>query len=642
MFHSLPNYGLLLDEEVRMSTYSYEEYYDGTEGLEGDELHQKLYDIVRNHTVVSYNSAWDHLRHVDEDPGNPDNVTLFYMQRSQSEDDTCGDGNECTSQSWNREHVWPKSHGDFGTSMSKVAGTDLHALRPVDNTINSARSDKDFGEAEDPHPECTECDASSEAWEPANSTKGDAARAVFYMDLRYNGYDEEPYLELVNRWTEPSEDVGHLGKICTLYSWHHGDPVSDHEVQRNNRVYGIQGNRNPFVDNADFVEGIWGDVCDEWGNGAIEYTDEIYTVEIGPSNRTAMLSIPGGHDYSRPIPLVVSLHGYSSHGWLNAYWMGMFGSIYENEHLLLWPNGTANSAGLRFWNATDACCNFEGTESDDVEWLTELIDEAVSLYGADPEAIVLIGHSNGGFMSHRMACERGSLVRSIVNVAGSNYYDFSGDCQDTGSPNILNIHGTLDTVILYEGGYLWSWGGWAEYPSANLSTSHWADRSGCDASPTDVGSLDLDAWLAGVDTSMLEHLGCDDGNRVALWTIDSGSHSPMFNEGALGRDALGWALDGFSRDSDGDGHRDDSDQFHLNPYEWVDSDGDGVGDNSDAFPHSPEEWLDSDGDGVGDNSDAFPEDPSRSERSFLPILLAIAAALFAALSIARWSIYRRT
>ena len=600
----------LQDDGMQMGTGPSEDYYDGTDGLHGAELHEKLYDIVRNHTVVSYYSAWDHLRYVDEDPENSENVILFYMQRSHSEEDTCGDGNDCTSESWNREHVWPKSHGDFGTTMSKVAGTDLHALRPVDNTVNSARSDKDFGEAEDDHSECTECDASADAWEPSDVTKGDAARSVFYMDLRYNGFGDEPALSLVNSWTEPSEDEGYLGKICTLYSWHYNDPVSDFEMERNNRVYEIQGNRNPFVDNADFVEGIWGEVCDEWGNGAIEYTDDLSSFEIGPSDRTAMLTAPGGHDFSRPLPLVVSLHGFSGNGWLNSYWMDLFQSTHENEHLLLWPNGTANSAGVRFWNATDACCNFEDIDSDDVEWLTALIDEAVSLYGADPDGIILVGHSNGGFMSHRMACERGQLIRSIVNMGGSNYNDFANDCQDTGRPNILNVHGTLDTVIWYNGGILWSWGGLNQYPSAPLSTSFWADRSGCDVSSTEMGTLDLDSLVFGEETTMDEHLNCEDGNRVALWSIESGGHTPVFNEGSFAEETLDWSLDGFVRDSDGDGHRDDVDVFHLNPYEWEDSDADGVGDNSDAFPMDSTEAFDSDGDGIGDNADRFPYDSS--------------------------------
>ena len=184
------------------------------------------------------------------------------MQRSQSENDTCGDGNECTSQSWNREHVWPKSHGDFGTSMTKVAGTDLHSLRPVDNTVNSARSDKDFGNATNSHWECINCDSSTDFWEPSDITKGDAARSVFYMDVRYNGFGNEPNLSLVNGTTQPSSDDGLLGDLCTIYDWHIMDPVSSHESNRNNEVFEIQGNRNPFIDNENFVQEIWGGICE--------------------------------------------------------------------------------------------------------------------------------------------------------------------------------------------------------------------------------------------------------------------------------------------------------------------------------------------------------------------------------------------
>ena len=251
-----------LQNDIVSYTYSYDEYYEGLDNLEGIQLHLELYDIIRNHTVVSYGSTWDYLRDVDEDPMNEANVTLFYMQRSQSENNTCGDGNDCTSQSWNREHVWPKSHGNFGTSMTKVAGTDLHALRPADNTVNSARGNKDFGNASIPHSECTECDSSIDFWEPSDSRKGDAARTIFYMDVRYNGFGSEPSLTLVNGTTESSSDDGFLGDLCVLYSWHILDPVNSIEFNRNSGVYLIQGNRNPFVDNENFVKKIWGDVCD--------------------------------------------------------------------------------------------------------------------------------------------------------------------------------------------------------------------------------------------------------------------------------------------------------------------------------------------------------------------------------------------
>ena len=261
-----------LDAQIRSSSisnsYNYELYYGQVESFSGELLHLGLYEVIRNHTVVSYSSVWEHLREVDEDPSNNSNVILFYMQRSQSENDTCGDGNQCTSQTWNREHVWPKSHGDFGTSMTKVAGTDLHSLRPADNTVNSARSDKDFANASNSHWECTECDTSTDFWEPPNAIKGDAARSVFYMDLRYNGFGNEPNLTLVNGTTSPSSGNGFLGDLCTIYSWHILDPVSDYEINRNNEIFEIQGNRNPFIDNETFVEKIWGETCDP------NYTDK--------------------------------------------------------------------------------------------------------------------------------------------------------------------------------------------------------------------------------------------------------------------------------------------------------------------------------------------------------------------------------
>jgi len=170
-----------------------------------------------------------------------------------------------------------------GTSMTKVAGTDLHALRPADNTVNSARGNKDFGNASAPHSECNECDSSSDFWEPSDSRKGDAARTIFYMDVRYNGFDSEPNLTLVNGTTESSSDNGFLGDLCILYEWHILDPVNSIEFNRNNEVYLIQGNRNPFVDNENFVEKIWGNIC-EVGNDDSDGDGYDNQVDMFPNN----------------------------------------------------------------------------------------------------------------------------------------------------------------------------------------------------------------------------------------------------------------------------------------------------------------------------------------------------------------------
>ena len=348
----------------------------------------------------------------------------------------------------------------------------------------------------------------------------------------------------------------------------------------------------------------WTDSND--GYGPINYTNEHTTATITSEGRPATLTMPGGHVYNQPLPLVVALHGYSSSGSFNAWWMSLYDSVHENEHLLLTPDGSMDIVGMRYWNATDACCNLFDTEVDDVAFLEGLINQAVQNYGADPEGVVLIGHSNGAFMSHRMACDRGSIIESIVSLNGATWDDFPNNCPDTGRPNILHVHGTVDSVIQYGGGSMFG----GTYPSAPQSTAFWADRSGCDASWTNLGSIDLTNSDGAPETDDLEHLNCSDGNRVAHWRINNGIHAPSLNEEEWPRQTLSWALEDFSRDSDGDGYRDDIDAFIYNPNEWADADGDKVGDNTDECDNDPSGWIDSDGDGVCVPSDVFPNNPN--------------------------------
>mgnify|MGYP001185616553 FL=1 len=353
----------------------------------------------------------------------------------------------------------------------------------------------------------------------------------------------------------------------------------------------------------------------------ISYTDEHTTATIGPSDRLADLRMPGGHDYSRPLPLVVSLHGYSGSGAGNAAYMHHFDSVHENEHLLLTPNGNFNWLGMRYWNATDACCNYFNSDVDDVGYLVGLINEAIQNYGADPDGVIVTGLSNGGFMSHRMACDAGNIIRAIVALNGVTWDDFS-DCSDTGRPDILHVHSTADGVIWYDGGSL----GGTDYPSANETVNYWADRSGCNTQWTYLGDRDISGDDGLYETDEFEFRNCASGNRVALWRINGGTHVPPLNDPGWADQTLEWALDGFVRDSDGDGYRDDVDLFIYNPDEWADNDADGWGDNiddcdldptgyqdvdgdgicypQDLFPNNPNEWSDADGDGIGDRSDA--------------------------------------
>jgi len=341
------------------------------------------------------------------------------------------------------------------------------------------------------------------------------------------------------------------------------------------------------------------------GYSAIEYTDEHTTVSIGPSDRQANLRMPGNHDYSRPLPVVVSLHGYSGNGLSIAAYMHHFDSIHENEHLLIYPDGTMNWLGQRRWNATDSCCLFSG-EINDVDYLLGLIDEAVQNYGADPDGVVITGLSNGGFMSHRMACDAGNSIRAIVALNGVTWNDFS-NCIDNGRPDILHVHSTDDGVIQYDGGTV-AFGG--EHPSATETVGYWADRSGCDSVWTFQGTRDVSGDDGIDETDEFEFLNCTSGNRVAHWRINGGGHVPPLNDPGWANQTIGWALSGFVRDSDGDGYRDDVDVFIYNPNEWLDADGDLVGDNTDQCDQDPLGWDDSDGDGVCLPTDLFPNDPN--------------------------------
>ena len=241
------------------------------------------------------------------------------------------------------------------------------------------------------------------------------------------------------------------------------------------------------------------------------------------------VTIPATYDGSTPAPLIILLHGYTSSGAGQDSYMGFSRIADQYGFLLVAPDGDQESGGdrNRFWNASDACCNFFGSEVDDSGYILDIINAVKFEYNVDPDRVYLIGHSNGGFMSHRMACERGDRIHTIISLAGATYDNFE-DCAVSGYPNILNVHGTSDNTIYFDGGEIFD----ESYPSASQTTASWAVRSGCDEEATYLGSLDL----IGDDydeTANLEHLNCDAGNHVALWMIDDGSHSPSFPDGSL-------------------------------------------------------------------------------------------------------------
>ena len=226
------------------------DYYDGTEGLTGEELKSALHNIIKDHVEYSYSDLRDFiLPDSDEDPDNSNNVILIYTGISRAKSNFGGGQGQ-----WNREHVWAKSHGDFGTSPP--AGSDAHHVRPADVQVNSTRSNLDFDNGGSPVSGCQGCKIDDDSFEPPDDVKGDVARMIFYMAVRYEGDDGEPDLEVVDRVdTSPAPEHG---KLSTLLVWSNQDPPDDFEMNRNEVVYGYQQNRNPFIDHPEFVDEIWG------------------------------------------------------------------------------------------------------------------------------------------------------------------------------------------------------------------------------------------------------------------------------------------------------------------------------------------------------------------------------------------------
>ena len=249
-------------------------YYNGTEGKTGDELKAALHDIIKDHVAMDYSYSKSVFSLSDRDPNNPENVIMVYTGRSTVWNYYGTGGNYI-----NREHVWAKSHGNFGEE--KPTGSDYHNLKPADGSVNVARSNKDFDICQgvagaQQHDEATGCYFTSNAWEPRDEVKGDIARIIFYMSTRYEGGSGEPDLEVVDELdTYPAPEHG---KLSALYQWNSTDNPDAFEQNRNNVIYSFQKNRNPYIDNPNWVQMIWGDMAaDPIAIGNMEQSIEIVT-----------------------------------------------------------------------------------------------------------------------------------------------------------------------------------------------------------------------------------------------------------------------------------------------------------------------------------------------------------------------------
>ncbi|MFW6319848.1 MAG: endonuclease, partial [Bacillota bacterium] len=211
----------------------YTGYYDGIEGLYGEDLLMALRTIVNDGFVgVTYGEARYILDETDQDPSNSNNLILVYLGNSISSEWDAG-------ATWNREHVWPQSLLVSDANNNDVnEASDLHNLKPADPSENSSRGNRYFDWTE-----------TSETYEPRDEVKGDIARILFYMTIMYDEYD------LVN--THPGEFE--MALLDVLIEWHYLDDVDDFEANRNEIIYDYQMNRNPLIDHPHLLELLYFD-----------------------------------------------------------------------------------------------------------------------------------------------------------------------------------------------------------------------------------------------------------------------------------------------------------------------------------------------------------------------------------------------
>ena len=270
-------------------------YYQDAYNESGEDLREALYDIIKVHTRLPYSSSstdtWDVLKVSDKDTTTTTNVCLIYAGVSVNGPQEYNNG-----QGWNREHVWPQSLGSFNTSVG--VGTDVHNLKPADGGLNSLRSNHEYddlgstGSGVNYNGGATgnRINGSAGLFEPRDKVKGDLARIILYMDLRYEGAGTEP--DLVAREALTSGGTT-FAVLSTLIAWHWADPVDSFELNRNDVIHNMQGNRNPFIDHPELVHYIYGDSTNVAWNPfmAVETAPERLHLHMGPIPADTFLNI---------------------------------------------------------------------------------------------------------------------------------------------------------------------------------------------------------------------------------------------------------------------------------------------------------------------------------------------------------------
>ena len=247
-------------------------------------------------------------------------------------------------------------------------------------------------------------------------------------------------------------------------------------------------------------------------------------VESPLQDRPYCIKVPSTYAAGSAVPLLLLLHGFNASGQIQADYFDFDALAEHHGFLLAKPDGTMNRLGSRYWNASPACCAPSTAEApDDVAYLGAVLDDVEQRYTVDASRVYVVGHSNGAFMAQRLACDLSQRLAGVVSLAGA--VDTSA-CAPAAHVSLLEVHGTSDQLVHYDGGTLPTF--MAPYPSVDQTLAFWRSANGCSA-PASPQPFDLvcDSSAPGPETQHISS-SCADGTSTELWRMDGVGHIPAF------------------------------------------------------------------------------------------------------------------
>lgn len=239
------------------------------------------------------------------------------------------------------------------------------------------------------------------------------------------------------------------------------------------------------------------------------------TISHDGETRQYTVYLPSSYQAGQNLPMVFNLHGFGSNGTQQSFYSAFNNLANAENFIVVIPEGLERVTPLgpegTHWNA------YFGTDVDDLGFLNLVIDHVYTNYNIDLARVYSTGMSNGGFMSHRLACELSDRIAAIASVAGGVFNEQLDNCNPSRAVPVMQIHGTNDNIVDFDGIPLFA-------PSIPDLIGHWVDHNNC-STPADTIEI---ANISTTDNSTVEKLeynNGDDDSKVWFYIVENGGHS---------------------------------------------------------------------------------------------------------------------